>query len=407
MKAKIMPVCLTCVLMLIYLLNAAGAQPRVRDKADARNPKKGKAATVQQVEAKDKVPAVEQKLNPGMTEVNKSRFSDRITVTISPFAYQIFYIYLFSRSELDSGVSQSQRTSEKLYPSKTNILYAGNITLDDILGTGASASVGYSGKYPTGFGVEDDTNSEIHDYGTRLFWPSFGLTAQWLDYRSFIRMSESPMASYSDSSLDSGMRARSIAGNLYLRLFDLHGQGSDLQSILDPMKRERFELPFNALVFLLGSFDDLRVTSGSSLITPTLQPVFDNMDFNEYRCRIYSGALMLGVKYSFWSDFFISSSVAVVSAYRVEHRFMTQDGEIKESDSGIESIYSSMEKYKNFYSNPAESYTKQVIHASVGYSGEKFFCYARYFWDVKNLKSESVVVQYSTYDLKLALGAYF
>jgi hypothetical protein len=418
MKSPLIPVRAVCAALLICLIHVtAGAQPAGREKEGVRNPQKGKAAARQGAE-KTKVPPVEPNRKivsaekeavrtNGTADGKKGRFAGRVTVTVSPFAYQIFYIYLFSRKELDSGISQSRRTSEKLYPSKTNILYSGNIALDDILGTGASASFGYSGKYPKGFGVEDDTNSVIHDYGSRWFWPYFGLTAQWLEYRSFIRLSDRPDASYSKFSRDKGMEARSFAGNLYLRLFDLHGQGSNLQSILDPMNRDRFRLPFNALVFLLGSFDDLRVSSGSPLVTAPLQTAYDDMNFNEYRCRIYGGALMLGVKWTFWSNFFLSSSVAVVSAYRVEHGFMTPDGEIRETVSGIESIYSSMEKYQNFYTNPAESYTKQLLHAALGYRGDKFFCYGQYFWDVKNLKSEKVVVQYSTYDLKVALGAYF
>ena len=161
------------------------------------------------------------------------------------------------------------------------------------------------------------------------------------------------------------------------------------------------------LFFLLGSYDDLRLSSGSPLVTAPLQPAFDNMAFDEYRTRIFSGALMLGVKWMFWGNFFLTSSVAAVSVYRVEQKFISAGGTITETDAGIESIYSSMEKYRNFQTNPAESYTKQLSHAAGGYRGDSFFCYAEYFWDVKNLKSEKVVVQYSTYDLKLVLGAYF
>lgn len=379
------------------------------DAAPVRNPSSKKTAPGAKAAspAKAAAPVREEPPATGDTSREKSRFAGRVTVTLSPARYQLFYIYLFSRKELDAGVDQALRTSEKFYPSKINILYAGSVALDDIMGTGASASFGYSGKYPVELGVKDDTESVIHHYESRWFWPYFGIDGAWLDYRSFIRLSEEPQASYSKSSLDTGMRAKALNGNVYLKLLDIHGQNSDFQSMLDSTKRERFRLPFAALLFLMGSYDNLEISSESSLIRDPLLPAFENLSFDEYRCRIFSGALMLGVKWNFWSDFFFTSALAVVSAYRIEQEFATPDGTVKGTDSGVESIYSSMEKYANFHKNPAESYTKQLLHAAVGYRGERFFCYAEYFWDVKNLKSEKVVVQYSTYDLKLVLGAHF
>ncbi len=324
------------------------------------------------------------------------------SITVVPYKVEYLYFRFYPDADVATHDDPDKRRMEAFYPGDYAAMFGVKFSADNLLNTGAYFSTELFLKYPSGINLSDSDKGSLSIWRLNYLWDNFGFDMEYARGSGFVHHSKYHDSAQADTfSIDTTMVSDAFTTNLYLQLFrDKYTLSENMEPLKIPLKG--FQSLWD-IFFLNFSYDFVTINSDKSFFTDPLVAEMGNENMKGLSSHLFNLSLSVATKVYFY-NFFYYFSMSFLSVYM---NIMKPDDRERQIDYGIESIFSSLKKYFQYFSNPFETYTKNLIMMALGYNNGHWYIYGQWFYDIKNLKDGDYYLQYNSLYMQIAGGMRF